>query len=283
MMNVLTPSKKTVESLGKITDEYVKGWNFVEMIPEIRYRYCLLTDKLGAKWLDVLLEFSQLSVEKRTEWLNGFMHNWSHANGSDDYDSEIVQDHVREDHGHSNHNLPRYNREEEDFSRLDGPAYQKIGGEECQNPKEESMRDSLEGDRPEENTGTTAIAKDIKQNTESLDSPPIPLPKQLPSLDTEQRQHLKRGRSDEEIEYAHHEEIEDEKEMHKRVQWGMVKNVQLMGSIRFELCKKCGMKEDCLKIAQQMDDREKIVESRLMSGDADGEELNNAMNSLLHL
>lgn len=81
MINVLGSSKKTVESLGKVTDEYIKGWGLVEHIPDIRYRYCLMNDKLGAKWLDTLLEFSQLSVEKRTEWLNKFMQNWSYANG----------------------------------------------------------------------------------------------------------------------------------------------------------------------------------------------------------
>jgi len=98
---------------------------------------------------------------------------------------------------------------------------------------------------------------------------------------------LKRGRSIDSVEeikeYAGPRVIEDEKNAHKRMQWDFVKNMQLMGSIRFELCKKCGMKEDCLRIAQQMDDREKIVESRLMAGDAGDDALNEAMNSLLHL
>lgn len=79
------------------------------------------------------------------------------------------------------------------------------------------------------------------------------------------------------------ERVQCEADLHKRLRWDFVKNMQLMGSIRFELCRKCGMKEECLTIAKQMNDREKIVESRLMAGDAGDDALNEAMNSLLHL
>jgi len=98
---------------------------------------------------------------------------------------------------------------------------------------------------------------------------------------------LKRGRSSNDMDdmedYVSRGAFEVEPDLHKRLRWEFVKNMQLMGSIRFELCKKCAMKEECLRLAQQMNDREKIVESRLMAGDNDDDALNEAMNSLLHL
>lgn len=52
-------------------------------------------------------------------------------------------------------------------------------------------------------------------------------------------------------------------------------------------CQKCGMIEECQKIAQWLNDREKIMDSRLMarskSGMQDDDDLESAMKSMLHL
>jgi len=239
---VLGSSKKTVESLGKITDEYIKGWGLVEKLPDIRYRYCLMNDKIGAKWLDALLEFSQLSVENRTEWLNKFMRNWSYANGDNCTSSPPSS--------------PPSASEDDPLYKAVPPSFY--------NAKEE-LNSEEENSQSSEQSGAVSSA-----SVQELDHS------------------LKRGRSSNDMDdmedyMSRCTVVEAEPDLHKRLRWEFVKNMQLMGSIRFELCKKCGMKEECLRIAQQMNDREKIVESRLMSGDNGDDALNEAMNSLLHL
>jgi len=70
--------------------------------------------------------------------------------------------------------------------------------------------------------------------------------------------------------------------------WRIIKNMQIVGSMRFELYKKCGMYEECVKIARALNDREKIIDSRVLARATKGPEKNDddlekAMNSMLHL
>eukprot|EP00026_Physarum_polycephalum_P004055 Phypoly_transcript_04072.p1 GENE.Phypoly_transcript_04072~~Phypoly_transcript_04072.p1 ORF type:complete len:740 (+),score=180.96 Phypoly_transcript_04072:305-2221(+) len=82
MQHVLPPtSQRTLECLGKVTDQYVKGWACIENKADLRQKYCVVLDKIGGWWLDEFLLFPELSLAEKEKWLNTYLRNWTRADG----------------------------------------------------------------------------------------------------------------------------------------------------------------------------------------------------------